>query len=191
MASKKEKQMEKQKNSMIKKNNKLSDFINASLDKLYSSTYYSNISDKQDLDTIKTKLDNSIDNLVTVNKTNSGKASLSTLYSRLAHDQDNQEQNISKSLEELLNDNAIMDASMMSFINNTSTSIFDYDNKIDTIIKYMPKLKEALDCRKDNVLSADHFSKDFINVINRNLSEDTEFYNEHIKEIKNRYHVQD
>ena len=36
MASKKEKQMEKQKNSMIKKNNKLSDFINASLDKLYS-----------------------------------------------------------------------------------------------------------------------------------------------------------
>ena len=191
MASKKEKQMEKQKNSMIKKNNKLSDFINASLDKLYSSTYYSNISDKQDLDTIKTKLDNSIDNLVTVNKTNSGKASLSTLYSRLAHDQDNKEQNISKSLEELLNDNAIMDASMMSFINNTSTSIFDYDNKIDTIIKYMPKLKEALDCRKDNVLSADHFSKDFINVINRNLSEDTEFYNEHIKEIKNRYHFQD
>lgn len=179
---------EKQRNNLIRKNNKLTEFINSSLEKLYSSTYYSNIMDKQDLDNIKNKLDGSIDNLVTINKTNSGKSSLSTLYSRLAVDQqDKGTEDIAKSLEDLLNDNTAMDASMMSFINGTTTSIFDYDNKIDTIIKYMPKLKEALDCRKDNVLSADHFSKDYINVTNKNLSEDTEFYNEHIKEIKERY----
>lgn len=188
MPNKKTDDVEKHKSSLLRKNNKLTEFINSSLEKLYSSTYYSNMMDKQDLDNIKNKLDGSIDSLVTINKTNSGKSSLSTLYSRLAVDQqDKGTEDIAKSLEDLLNDNTAMDASMMSFINGTTTSIFDYDNKIDTIIKYMPKLKEALDCRKDNVLSADHFSKDYINVTNKNLSEDTEFYNEHIKEIKERY----
>ena len=40
----------------------------------------------------------------------------------------------------------------------------------------MPKLEEALECRKDNVLSADHFSKDFINVTNNNCSGNIESY---------------
>lgn len=188
MARKEDKEIFKHKATMNRKNTKLSDFINSNLSKLYSNTYYSNLSDKEDLNNIKNKLDDSIDNLVTVNKDNSGRSSLSTLYSRLSKTTDiPEEQNITHSLEDLMNDNAVMDASMMSFINSTSTSIFDYDNKIDTILKYMPELKEALDCRKDNVLSADHFSKDFINVINKNLSENSKYYNEHIKEIKKRY----
>ena len=37
------------------------------------------------------------------------------------------------------------------------------DLQIDMILKYMPKLKEALNIKKDNVLSSDNFNKTFLN----------------------------
>ena len=184
---------EKQIQKANRRLNKLSSFIQSNLDKLYNSTYYSQPSNKHDLDNIKTKLDDSIDNIISVNKDNTGKATMSSLYSRAMQYSNNElkgtEGKGSESLESMLNDNTIMDSGMLGFINDTTT-IFDYDNKIDTILKYMPKLEEALDCRKDNVLSADHFSKDFINVVNNNCSGESESYNEHIKDIKDKYNFQ-
>lgn len=172
---------------------KLSDTVQNSLDNLYSKTYYSQPSNKQDLDSIKNKLDSSIDNIVSVNMNNTGKGTMSTLYSRMQQNSPklggiNDENG--KKLEELINDNQVIESGLMGFINNTTT-VFDYDNKIDTILKYMPRLQEALDTRKDNVLSADHFSKDFINITSSNISNDSETYNEHIKFIKETYKVQE
>lgn len=172
---------------------KLSDTVQNSLDNLYSKTYYSQPSNKQDLDSIKNKLDSSIDNIVSVNMNNTGKGTMSTLYSRMQQNAPkfggtNDENG--KKLEELINDNQVIESGLMGFINNTTT-VFDYDNKIDTILKYMPRLQEALDTRKDNVLSADHFSKDFINITSSNISNDSETYNEHIKFIKETYKVQE
>lgn len=180
----------KDKQTNIKTINKLTDFVQNSLDTLYNKTFYSTSSNKSSLDYIKSKLDNSIDNIVTVNKNSTGNATMSTLYSRLQDANIGSNGENSKKLEELINDNTIIESGLMGFINNTTT-IFDYDNKIDTIIKYMPKLQEALDCRKDNVLSADHFSKDFINITTTNFSNNVESYNEHIKDIKDRYEIQD
>ena len=177
-------------NSLI---TKLSDTVQNSLDNLYSKTYYSQPSNKQDLDSIKNKLDSSIDNIVSVNMSNTGKGTMSTLYSRMQQNAPkfggpNDENG--KKLEELINDNQVIESGLMGFINNTTT-VFDYDNKIDTILKYMPRLQEALDTRKDNVLSADHFSKDFINITSSNISNDSETYNEHIKFVKDTYKCQD
>lgn len=176
-------------NGLIKK---LTDTVQNNLDYLYQKTYYSQPSNKQDIENIKTKLDTSIDNIVTANRNNTGNGTMSTLYSRIQAAPmlggENDEQ--AKKLEELINDNQVIESGLMGFINNTTT-IFDYDNKIDTILKYMPKLQEALDTRKDNVLSADHFSKDFINITSSNINNDTETYNEHIKYIKDTYKIQD
>lgn len=172
---------------------KLSNTVQNNLDNLYTKTYYSQPSNKQDLDSIKNKLDSSIDSIVSVNMSNTGKGTMSTLYSRMQQNApklggSNDENG--KKLEELINDNQVIESGLMGFINNTTT-VFDYDNKIDTILKYMPRLQEALDTRKDNVLSADHFSKDFINITSSNISNDSETYNEHIKFIKDTYKFQD
>ena len=176
-------------NGIIKK---LSDTVQNNLDYLYQKTYYSQPTNKQDLDTVKNKLDASIDNIVATNRNNTGNGTMSTLYSRIQQtptlggpgDEN------AKKLEELINDNQVIESGLMGFINNTTT-IFDYDNKIDTILKYMPKLVEALDTRKDNVLSADHFSKDFINITSSNINSETATYNEHIKYIKETYKIQE
>lgn len=173
---------------------KLSDSIQNNLDNLYSKTYYSNPTNRQDLETIKNKLDTSIDNIVTINMNNTGQGTMSTLYSRMqqkgASSFGGPNDEGGKELENLINDNQVIESGLMGFINNTTT-IFDYDNKINTIVKYMPKLQEALDTRKDNVLSADHFSKDFINIKTSNINNDTETYDEHIKYIKDTYGMQD
>lgn len=173
--------------------NRLSNTIQNNLDNLYSKTYYSQASNKQDLESIKNKLDSSIDNIVSVNMDNTGRGTMSTLYSRMQQQRSsikpgNKEGG--QSLESLINDSQVIEAGLMGFINDTTT-VFDYDNKIDTILKYMPRLQEALDTRKDNVLSADHFSKDFINVTSSSITNDSETYNEHIKFIKETYKFQD
>ena len=176
-------------NGLIKR---LTDSVQNNLDYLYQKTYYSQPNNKQDIENIKAKLDTSIDNIVTTNRNNTGNGTMSMLYSRIqaapklggAGDEQ------AKKLEELINDNQVIESGLMGFINNTTT-VFDYDNKIDTILKYMPKLQEALDTRKDNVLSADHFSKDFINITSSNINNDSETYNEHIKYIKDTYKIQD
>nr|DAV11605.1 MAG TPA: Portal protein [Caudoviricetes sp.] len=173
--------------------NRLSNTIQNNLDNLYSKTYYSQPSNKQDLESIKSKLDSSIDNIVSVNMDNTGKGTMSTLYSRMQRQGSNLkpgDKESGKSLESLINDSQVIEAGLMGFINNTTT-VFDYDNKIDTILKYMPRLQEALDTRKDNVLSADHFSKDYINITSSNITNDSETYNEHIKFIKETYKFQD
>ena len=173
-------------NSLI---TKLSDTVQNSLDNLYSKTYYSQPSNKQDLDSIKNKLDSSIDNIVSVNMSNTGKGTMSTLYSRMQQNAPklggpNDENG--KKLEELINDSQVIESGLMGFINNTTT-VFDYDNKIDTILKYMPRLQEALDTRKDNVLSADHFSKDFINVVNDSDIRNSETFIDRADFIKKKY----
>lgn len=173
--------------------NRLSNTIQNNLDNLYSKTYYSQPSNKQDLESIKSKLDSSIDNIVSVNMDNTGKGTMSTLYSRMQQQGSNLkpgDKESGKSLESLINDSQVIEAGLTGFINNTTT-VFDYDNKIDTILKYMPRLQEALDTRKDNVLSADHFSKDYINITSSNITNDSETYNEHIKFIKETYKFQD
>nr|DAJ46581.1 MAG TPA: Portal protein [Caudoviricetes sp.] len=173
--------------------NRLSNTIQNNLDNLYSKTYYSQPSNKQDLESIKSKLDSSIDNIVSVNMDNTGKGTMSTLYSRMQQQGSTLkpgDKESGKSLESLINDSQVIEAGLMGFINNTTT-VFDYDNKIDTILKYMPRLQEALDTRKDNVLSADHFSKDYINITSSNITNDSETYNEHIKFIKETYKFQD
>lgn len=180
---------EKQKQKNVRRINKLTDFVQNSLDTLYSKTFFSSPSNKSDLNKIKDKLDDSIDNIVSTNKDNTGGATMSTLYSRI-QDINGTDGEAAKQLEQLLNDNSVIESGLLGFVNNTTT-IFDYDNKIDTIIKYMPKLQEALDCRKDNVLSADHFSKDYINITSSNLNNNSASYNEHIKEVKEKYNIQE
>lgn len=188
---------------MAKKNEKpnnsglsasLARFVQDSLDSLYTSTHYTPPTNKHDLDNIRAKLDDSINNIVSTNKNNTGMGSLSTLFSRVqsqAPTNNSQKSTADmKKLEELLNDNSIMESGLLGFISETNTSIYDYDNRIDTIIKYMPKLQEALDTRKDNVLSADHFSKEYINVTT-NSANNSSSYEEHIRSIKETYNFQD
>lgn len=165
----------------------LVNYIKNSMESLYKNTYLTTNSNKKDLDNIKSDIDASIDNIINGNVNSTGLPNISQLYSRMKIKDGNTEDKVMGEVESIFNDKSMTDAIMADFTSNKY--IRDFDAEVDLICKYMPTLEDALEAKKDNVLSADHFSKDFINVINTsNVEQDTTF-NERITDIKKRYNL--
>ena len=75
-------------------------------------------------------------------------------------------------------------------------NIFKYiqaeNYQYDLILKYLPKLYQAIEIMKDCVLSSDNFTKDFINVIaNKSNKEDINIFNSKASNVVEKYKLQD
>lgn len=161
---------------------KLATSIKDNVGKLYASTYFTQPTNARDLAGLKKDISDSISAISTNNMDTVGMANISKLYSRMKSlDGDS---DFKKKIEDVLSDRASMDDIMQAYMENKYLK--DLDTEIDVICKYMPKLLEALDTRKDNVLSADHFSKDFISVPNSSTVNNSTFA-ERVEAIKDKY----
>lgn len=160
----------------------LANLIRGNVDKLYTNTYFTQPTNARDLTNLKKDISDKINAITTNNMDSVGLANISKLYSK--YRSLNTDNGVMRAVEDIFSDKANMDDIMQAYLENKWLK--DLDNEIDTICKYMPKLLEALDTRKDNVLSADHFSKDFISVANSSTINDTTF-SERIESIKDKY----
>lgn len=168
--------------------NSLGRAIKASLDSLYTSTYYASPKNKRDLDNIKADINKSISDITSNNTVNTGMPNLSALYSKLL--ELNKDPQVSKKMSELFDNEDLM--GQLTDVVFQNQPLVELDREIDTICKYMPKLEEALDTRKDNVLSADHFSKEFLNIKDRgNTTTDEAAFFARILEIKSKYQLEE
>ena len=164
---------------------KLADRVQSNIDALYAKTYFTSPSTKGDLDITKNNITKTIDNIIANNIQLVGSPSIASLYNRLTMSKNPSNELNRRKLDELFTDKNLMDGLMNSYIENKFLK--DYDEEIDTVLKYCPKLLEALEVRKDNVLSADHFTKDYINVADEmKMSDDTTFISK-CNEIKEKY----
>ncbi|MCK9199325.1 MAG: hypothetical protein M0P49_06955, partial [Bacilli bacterium] len=156
----------KQKKSQFAKQNKmigkLVNNIQSGIDSLYNNTYYSQVMNRRDLEVAKNSIDLSIDKIISNNMNNIGSPNISQLYSRMQLKSAQKDAKTIKELEDVFSDQGLMDTVLTQYSQNKYLK--DFDNDIDTICKYMPQLDEALEIKKDNVLSADHFSKDFLTI---------------------------
>lgn len=179
---------DKEKTSQVRIPSRIRDLASTlikNMDSLYQKTYYTSADTKNDLETIRLGINKSIDDILAKNMNSHGSSNISTLYLRKFGSEDEKSRKNSKKLNELFEDKKIVD-NLMSVYNENSY-LFDYYNEIDTVLKYMPRLKEALDVRKDNVLSADHFNKNFLTVGEEsNIQNDAKF-NERCKTIIEKY----
>lgn len=181
MASKKKKNEE----GKIKFNalRKIASRIQSNNDSIYRSTYYSDPDNKQMLQTLKTDIDNSIKSIMKQSSDNIGEPNVSKLYERIFAVQN--DTSTSDEFKKIFEDNEFIADLTNSYLENKYIKM--QDDEIDDILKYMPKLKEALNTLRDNVLSADSFSKDFLS-INNDLdgTEQVQFSN-NIDIIKKKY----
>lgn len=164
---------------------KLSDRIQSNINDLYKSTYYSDPSNKDQLASIKTDIDTSIKSIMNNNSDNIGEPNISKLYERLLMNAQS-DPSVVNEFERIFGDN--------EFVNNLANSYMDnrwikaVDIEIDEILKYMPKLYEALMTIRDNVLSADSFSKDYLNLeADTPTKESIEQFARNIDDMKKRY----
>lgn len=175
MATKKEKQSST-------RVNKLMGSLQSFLDRLSTNTYFTSTPNSKDLNNIVDKIDDSLSTILNNSMNNTGVPNISRLYSRISNDDD-----AKKKIEELFEDKSLMDGLLSSYVENKY--ITDLDQEIDTVCKYMPKLLEALSTKKDNVLSSDHFSNDYINNIRVKGLEKQENYDDNIKLMKQSYEL--
>lgn len=158
----------------------LANFIRDNVDKLYTKTHFSSTSNMRDLTSLNTSINSTLDKITDGNVTTNGDSNISQLYSRCT----NSELSENLDLEELFSDAGMSQGILSNFGQNKY--LRDYDQEIDLICKYMPTLEDALDAKKDNVLSADHFSKDYISATNINAINQNQFDNR-IDNIKEKY----
>ena len=139
---------------------KLVDSVKNNMDYLYRSTYMSSSQQSDDIKRISADINRNLDKIVNKNMELFGKPNMSNLYSRMALDNNSNSDELVKDISQMFDSASMTDDLYNTFMNNKYLK--ELDQEIDTICKYMPKLEEALAVQKDCVLSADHFSKDFL-----------------------------
>lgn len=161
--------------------------MQGNLDDLYRSTYYADKENNKQLQDIRADIDNSIKSIIDSNADTVGEPNISKLYERLLMGEQSNKDTITE-FERIFGDN--------EFVNNLANSYMDnrwvkaVDMEIDEILRYMPKLHEALLTIRDNVLSADSFSKDYLNIELDSPSPDSsEQFSHNIQELKQKYNL--
>lgn len=160
--------------------------ISDTMDSLYRKTYMATPQQSNTLKGLNDEINAHIDNIVNRNMDSRGVPSVSSLYTRIADaNRSNPNSKVVDSLESMF-DTGIAGTDLYdAFMSNRY--LRELDNEIDTVCGYMPSLEEALDVQKDCVLSADHFSKDFLNFVHPGHSIDDTLFNERVKDLKKKY----
>lgn len=158
--------------------------VNSTMDTLYRTTYMANPQQNHDLEDLNSRINNSLDKIVDKNMDMVGLPSVTKLYSRMAG-KGGSGNKIVNSLEDMFDNGLITDDLYGLFMSNRYLK--ELDNEIDTVCKYMPRLQEALDVQKDCILSADHFSKDFLNFEYPVSGPDAKVFSERAKDLKRKY----
>lgn len=161
--------------------------ISSSMDDLHRATYMSTPQQNKDLDDLNDKINQSIDNIVSANINTIGTPSITKLYTRLA-DSRKDITDMAQDINSLFNGNMLSEDLYGMF--SANRYLRELDTEIDTVCKYMPSLEEVLEVQKDCVLSADHFSKDSLNVMYPGYSIDEEVFSERIKDLKKKYELE-
>ena len=142
--------------------NKLEKNIQDNIDRLYSDVKGNSPEVSRTIDYMRTKMHKSIDAIINNNIANTGLSNVSSLISRVKGKEWQKDGKVINSIIKTFEDDSIMNNVMSIYSQNVYLK--EMDKEIDVVCKYMPKLLEALDVRKEAVLSADHFTKDSINI---------------------------
>lgn len=175
---------------MTKDNDGIISRIQTLMSKLYRRTYFSSDQNQKILNDLERRINTSLDNVIHSNIEKYG-TNMSRLYDRLnlTYTKDKNKQH--QTMEQMFDDTTLMDGILDTYLENKY--IRDLDIEIDTVCKYMPKLEEALEVKKEAILSADGFNKDYIN-----LKSDSKFnveldenFSAEVDEIKKNYKLAD
>lgn len=161
--------------------------ISGNMDDLYRSTYMSSPQQNRDLENLSAKINDNLDKIVNKNMEMVGIPSVSKLYSRIANNNNSRNNEIINDLRNVLDNGMVADDLYGMFMSNRY--LRELDCEIDTVCKYMPKLEEALAVQRDCVLSADHFSKDFLSFTDPGGTTEDATFNERIKDLKRKYEL--
>ena len=161
--------------------------ISKRINDFYRRTFFTPPDADIELRNMTDRINKSMSKIVTDINYTSGVSSISTLISKSVELQN--DPSVVNGFEKLFTDPSTDGALYNSFFANRALRLLDAE--IDMICKYMPNLEEAISTLTDNVLSADHFTKDFIYVDDESITtaEKTEEFYNNIDTLKEKYNL--
>lgn len=143
-----------------KRMSNIRDKITKSKDMLYSDIYYNDNLASEEIKRLKNRVNDAIEKISNNNIASTGVNNISVLYTKATNMANKANNDLIDELNKVLSDKNTMNNLFAIYSQNTL--VRDLDKEIDMVCKYMPKLDDALDTRRECVLSADHFSKNTI-----------------------------
>lgn len=164
------------------------DLLDDKLDGLYKSVYISRPDNKNNMNDIITRLDNSIDKLQSNELNVSG---MSELLRRL--DKDNKTSSVSSELmaevQDLVSDGSVINNLYQN--DEVHKYILAENYTYDMLCRFVPKLIDALELKRDNVLSSDNFSKKFLNPVSvKSSKEEVQIFTNNCKKLERKYDLE-
>ena len=130
--------------------------VQQNMDAMHRITYYSDPSGNKEIDDLSKKINQNIGAIIRYNINTSGVPSISKLYSRMMDKRDESNTGVSD-IDSLFNYGATgFDDFYANFMQNRY--LRELDDEIDAVCKYFPDLLEALEIKKEGVLSADQYT---------------------------------
>lgn len=166
----------------------LSKSISNMLNGLYRRAYMTQPDAKDELDASDANISDTVERIISDSSYKTGLNNISTLYAKLLRSRGGTASN--DDMNQIFGNDMELSGSLYNaFFNNKNLK--DYDAEIDMICKYMPKLDAALSTLLDNVLSADHFAKDYITLAETNFSmvSDQKTIVNNVELIKHKYNL--
>lgn len=161
------------------------DLLDKKLDGLYKDIYISRPDNKRNLDAMIDNLDDVIDQLQGSDMSASG---MSELLRRVNKTDDSNTKKMMQSVQDLFEDQTVLGALMMN--DSIHNYIAGQNHNYDLICKYLPRLEDALEIKRDNVLCSDNFSKSFLNPKSEKSSkEEITRFNTNVEKIEEEYDI--
>ena len=142
----------------VKKVNDKLDILSQKMDSLYKDIYVSRPDNVHTLNDIFDRFDSALDRIQNNELSVSG---MSELLRRIESKNNVSADKLMNSVEDLFSDQGLLESLMMS--DDMHKFIAAQNSQYDLICKYLPKLLEALEVKRDNVLCSDNFSKKYLN----------------------------
>ena len=179
--------------------NNLLDYLDKQTADLRRSTYYSTSASDELYNRITSELDDAIRKVTDGDGEYKDLSNITRLLQKTAGSSDASTQLLSnfgknngKDIASALMDNELATSLMETYAK--TRWITELDAEYDIVCKYMPKLQSALDIQRDTVLCSDSYSKEFLNIIIKNESPESErsvTIRKNIEYLKKKYHLED
>lgn len=163
--------------------------IDSLMNGIYKSTYNTDRNSKAAVDKISQDIEDSIANIISKNNM-SDVSNVTKLLSRTKLQDMSNDKQFASQVNSIFEDQSLSTNILSMYTENRW--IKDLDIEYDTVLRYMPRLKEALEAKKENVLSSDNFSKNFLNDTSRNINNPTDqtIFSSRMQALKEKYKLQ-
>ena len=163
--------------------------IRKQMNGVYKDTYSTDPSTKDELDRIGSDIEDHVSKVLTRNG-NDNIADISHLYAVANLRNTVNKEKYTSDIADFFQNKTVTDQLLTSYLENKW--VIELDREIEVVLKYMPKLREALDAIKDSVLTADNFDKEYLTFNSPNIGrEDSKTFMEEIESIKRQYNLYD